>query len=62
MVPGQGARTQSLKCGQKSVPVEYKRFVRDDPLRFDMLVEECVLVEVKAVEKILPIHKAQLMS
>jgi GxxExxY protein len=54
---------RGLKCiSQKSVPVEYKGFVRDDPLRFDMLVEECVLVEVKAVEKILPIHKAQLMS
>ena len=27
-----------------------------------MLVEGCVLVEAKAVEKILPIHKAQLLS
>jgi GxxExxY protein len=26
------------------------------------MVEDCVLVEVKAVEKILPIHKAQLLS
>ena len=35
---------------------------RDEPLRFDVLVEDCVLVEVKAVEKVLPIHKAQLLS
>jgi GxxExxY protein len=42
--------------------VEYKGFTREEPLRFDMLVEGCVLVEVKAVEKILPIHKAQLLS
>ena len=42
--------------------IEYKGFTREEPLRFDMLVEGCVLVEVKAVEKILPIHKAQLLS
>jgi GxxExxY protein len=32
------------------------------PLRYDVLVERCVLVEAKAVERILPIHKAQLLS
>lgn len=47
---------------QKSVRVEYKGFRRQEPLRFDLLVEGCVLVEVKAVEKVLPIHKAQLLS
>ena len=47
---------------QKIVIVEYKGFRREEPLRFDVLVEECVLVEAKAVEKILPIHKAQLLS
>jgi len=47
---------------QKVVVVEYKGFTREDPLRFDMLVERCVLVETKAVEKILPVHKAQLLS
>ncbi len=34
----------------------------DEPLRFDLLVEECLLVELKSVEQILPIHKAQLLS
>src|SRR5882672_5700061 len=47
---------------QKAVVITYKGFTREEPLRFDMLVEGCVLVEAKAVEKILPIHKAQLMS
>jgi GxxExxY protein len=42
--------------------VEYKGFTREEPLRFDLLVEGCVLVEAKAVEKILPIHNAQLLS
>ena len=47
---------------EKSVAVHYKGFTREEPLRFDMLVEGCVLDEVKAVEKVLPIHKAQLLS
>lgn len=47
---------------QKQVAVTYKGFVREEPLRFDLLVEDCVLVEPKAIEHILPIHKAQLLS
>jgi len=54
-------RKLSCLC-QKSVVINYKGFVREEPLRFDMCVEQCVLVEAKAVEKILPIHKAQLLS
>ena len=42
--------------------ITYKIFSREEPLRCDMLVEDCGLVEAKAVEKILPIHKAQLLS
>src|SRR5437867_10483673 len=52
-----------LSCeNQKIMVIEYKGFTREEPLRFDMLVENCLLVEAKAVEKILPIHKAQLLS
>jgi GxxExxY protein len=52
-----------LSClSQKIVVIAYKGFTREEPLRFDLLVEDCVLVETKAVEKILPIHKAQLLS
>ena len=54
---------RGLGCvNQKSVLVEYKGFRREEPLRFDVLVEGCVLVEAKAVEKVLPIHKAMLLS
>ena len=54
---------RSLNCvSQKSVLVEYKGFTREEPLRFDLLIEGCVVVEVKAVTQILPIHKAQLLS
>jgi len=44
------------------VVITYKGFTREEPLRFDLLVADCVLVETKALEKILPIHKAQLLS
>lgn len=47
---------------QKLIRVTYKDFSFDEPLRFDLLVENCLLVEAKSVEKILPIHKAQLLS
>jgi GxxExxY protein len=54
---------RNVNCvSQNVVLVEYKGFTREEPLRFDLLVEGCVLVEAKAVEKILPIHKAQLLS
>ena len=54
---------RGLNCvSQKSVLVEYKGFTREEPLRFDLLIEGCVLVEAKAVTQILPIHKAQLLS
>ncbi len=47
---------------QQVVRIMYKGKCREEPLRFDLLVEKCVLVEAKAVERILPIHKAQLFS
>src|SRR5919201_1917514 len=54
---------RDLNCmNQKVVVVEYKGFTREEPLRFDVLVEGCVLVEAKAMEKILPNHKALLLS
>lgn len=47
---------------QKRVKIEYKGFILEETLRFDVLVEDCLLVELKAVQEILPIHKAQLLS
>ena len=52
-----------LNCvSQKSIEVHYKVATREEPLRFDLLVEDCVFVEAKAVQQVLPIHKAQLLS
>ena len=47
---------------QQIVVIEYKGFTREEPLRFDVLVDGCVLVEAKAVQDVLPVHKAQLLS
>ena len=47
---------------QKIVRVEYKGLVFDEPLRFDFLVDNCLLVELKAVELLHPSSKAQLFS
>jgi GxxExxY protein len=47
---------------QRIVVIEYKGFTREEPLRCDLLIEGCVLLEVKAVKEVLPIHKAQLLS
>ena len=47
---------------QKIVRVEYKGLVFDEPLRFDLLVDDCLLVELKAVETLPPSSKAQLFS
>ena len=47
---------------QQRVTIRYKEFTREESLRFDLLVQGCVLVEAKAIDKILPIHKAQLLS
>ena len=47
---------------QKIVRVEYKGLVFDEPLRFDLLVDDCLLVELKAVEVLHPFSKAQLLA
>lgn len=47
---------------QRLVRIEYKGVVFEEPLRFDVLVEDCLLLELKCVQAILPIHRAQLLS
>lgn len=47
---------------QLALPVEYAGMRLDVGYRIDLLIERSVIVELKAVEKIQPIHKAQLLS
>jgi GxxExxY protein len=44
---------------QKPLPVVYKGVNLECGYRLDLLVENEVIVELKSVEKIMPIHKAQ---
>jgi len=47
---------------QKALPVRYREVSLDCGYRIDLLVEGKVIVEVKAVDKLIPIHEAQLLS
>ena len=47
---------------EKVFPVTYDGISIEFGYRVDLLVEEAVIVEIKAVENILPIHEAQLLS
>ena len=47
---------------QKPLPVHYQGVDLDCGYRIDLLVEERVIVELKAVERLEPIHNAQLLS
>lgn len=47
---------------QLTVPVKYDDIIIDAELRLDLLVEDTLVVEIKAIENILPVHEAQLLS
>ena len=45
-----------------TIPVYYKGLELETGLRCDLLVEKSLVVELKAVEKVLPIHEAQILT
>ncbi|MEK6209611.1 MAG: GxxExxY protein [Pseudomonadota bacterium] len=47
---------------QVEVPVQYKGQLLKNLLRLDLLVGDLIVVEVKSVERILPVHEAQLLG
>jgi GxxExxY protein len=49
-------------ANQEEVVIDYKGEVFKERLKFDLLVDGCLLVELKAIRDIVPIHKAQLLS
>lgn len=51
-----------LVSRQIEIPLEYKGRRLQNLLRLDLLVAELIVVEVKSVERILPVHEAQLLS
>ena len=56
-------RRRGLKVEQqKELPLKYRDVQLDCGYRLDLLVENSVIVEVKAIEALLSLHQAQLMS
>ncbi|SHM30943.1 GxxExxY protein [Cyclobacterium lianum] len=56
-----------LKAGlkverQKPLPVQYDQIKMDAGYRIDLLINDQVIVEIKSVEAIAPIHRAQVMT
>ena len=47
---------------QRLVPLRYKGLALDCGYRLDLVVEEALVVEIKAVERLLPIHHAQVLT
>ncbi len=47
---------------QQKVPLEYKGVYLEADLRYDVLVEDLIIVELKAMAGILPIHEAVLLT
>lgn len=47
---------------QQSIPIIYKSLQIEAELRLDVLVENAILVELKAVEGLLPVHEAQVLT
>ena len=56
-------RKRKLKVkSQVSIPIIYEEMVFNDAFRVDLIVEDKVIVELKSVEVIQPVHKKQLLT
>lgn len=51
-----------LYSSQHVVHVTYRDIELDTLLKADFLIDQCLIIEIKAVEAILPIHKAQILT
>ncbi|WP_026711689.1 GxxExxY protein [Flavobacterium filum] len=47
---------------QKKVKLEYRDLLIETKLRLDLIVNNTVVVEIKTVENLLPVHEAQLLT
>jgi GxxExxY protein len=56
-------RSRGLEiAAQVALPVVYREVTVDAGFRMDMVVSNLMVVEIKAVEKLMPIHEAQLLT
>jgi GxxExxY protein len=59
----QSLKEKGLKViSQQKVPLFFKGICIDCNLRFDIMVEDAVIVEIKATDGLHPIHEAQLLT
>lgn len=47
---------------QLMLPIKYKDLELDEAYRIDLLVENSIVIELKTVDQLLPIHSAQLLT
>ena len=47
---------------EKPVPISYKGHELGDDLRLDLIVENQLIVEIKAVDRLIPVHESQLIT
>ena len=53
----------NIECkNQVTLPVEYKGINLDAEYRIDLFIEDSLIIELKSVESLLPIHNAQLLT
>jgi GxxExxY protein len=56
-------KLQGLKYSQqKELPIVYKKIELPERYRVDLIVEDKIVVEIKCVESILPVHQAQVLT
>jgi GxxExxY protein len=53
-----GLNVKSMVC----IPLQYKGHLLDKEYIIDMLIEDEIILELKAIEMILPVHEAQIIS
>jgi GxxExxY protein len=49
-------------CSQKEIPLTYKGLALESGFRADLIVENKVLVELKSIDQLLPVHTAQVLT
>jgi GxxExxY protein len=55
--------SRGLKVQQQvPLPIKYRGVLVDAAYRIDLIVEDLVVIEIKAAERLLPVHDAQLLS
>ncbi len=56
-------RAHNIECvTQLALPVKYKEINLDCGYRVDLMVKQCLIIELKSVNSLQPIHQAQLLT